>query len=136
MSGTESTGCRSQSPDAPEDSCLQESRLLLEGFVIEVLELMARRSGPGSAGGDEDLDRIVDQALERYLADRESAPPGWACLRLPESDSCGGAPPHTVDLDDSRRAEMRAEAERQRVPLETLVAHAVMYAWAAEREAR
>lgn len=99
----------------------------LRGFTIDVLDSLVPRP-------DWRPDDIVEKAVGHYLGERTLEPPGWACLPLPEDAADAGQEERTrtIELDDGTIAELRAEAVAQGVSLEALVAHAVMYLWAAQ----
>lgn len=99
----------------------------LGGFALDVLDAAASAKGWSP-------EQTVERAIRAYLDDRELRPPGWACLPLPErgADQIGG-PTVEVGLPDGSGEDISAEAEAQGVALTEVVAHALMYFWAAER---
>lgn len=100
---------------------------MLGGFALDVLDAAASSKGWSS-------EQTVERAIRAYLDDRELRPPGWACLPLPERDSDQvGRPAVEVDLPDDNWEDITTEAEAQGVALTEVVAHALMYFWAAER---
>lgn len=104
------------------------SAVTLSGFSLDVLDAAAPAE-------DWSPRETVELALRRYLADRKLRPPGWTCLPLPEGDGDRSESPRSVavELDGPTMQAIADEAERQAVSIETLVTHAVMYLWAAER---
>lgn len=100
---------------------------MLGGFALDVLDAAASSKGWSP-------EQTVERAIRAYLDDRELRPPGWACLPLPERDSNRvGGPAVEVGLPDGSGEDISAEAEAQGVALAEVVAHALMYFWAAER---
>jgi hypothetical protein len=100
---------------------------MLSGFALDVLDAAASSKGWAS-------EQTVERAIRAYLDDRELRPPGWACLPLPERDSDqAGGRTIKVGLTDGSGDDIAAEAEAQGVALAEIVAHALMYFWAAER---
>lgn len=97
---------------------------MLGGFALDVLDAAACSKGWSP-------EQTVERAIRAYLDDRELRPPGWACLPLPEGDS--GDPTVRVGLPGDGGEDIVAEAEAQGVALGEVVAHALMYFWAAER---
>jgi hypothetical protein len=100
----------------------------LTGFSLDVLDAVA-------PGGDWNPEGTVERAVRRYLDDRALRPPGWACLPLPEPGDRddAGRPAIDVAIDDSTLSAISKEALTQKVSLEAIVTHAVMYLWASER---
>lgn len=99
----------------------------LTGFSLDVLDAVA-------PGGDWSPEETVERAARRYLDARALRPPGWACLPLPERDGDRtGRPAIEIAIDDSTLRAISEEAESQKVSLEVIVTHAVMYLWASER---
>jgi hypothetical protein len=99
---------------------------VLGGFALDVLDAAASSKGWSP-------EQTVESAIRAYLDDRELRPPGWACLPLPERDSDQvGGPTVEVELPDGSGDDIAAEAEAQGVALAEVVAHALMYFWAAE----
>jgi hypothetical protein len=103
------------------------SSITLKGFSLEVL-------GAAAPAEDWPVVKTVQRAVRRYLGDRVLRPPGWACLPLPEQDFGRGDSALEIDLDEATAKAIEAEAEAQGVSLEAVVAHAVMYLWASERQ--
>lgn len=101
------------------------SAVTLTGFSLDVLDAAA-------PSGDWSPEETVERAVRQYLDARALRPPGWACLPLPERDRAGRS---TIDvaMDDSTLRAISGEAELQKVSLEAIVTHAVMYLWASER---
>jgi hypothetical protein len=100
---------------------------MLGGFALDVLDAAASSKGWSS-------EQAVERAIRAYLDDRELRPPGWACLPLPERDSDqAGSRTIEVGLADSGGEDIAAEAKAQGVTVAEIVAHALMYFWAAER---
>jgi hypothetical protein len=100
---------------------------MLGGFALDVLDAAASSKGWSP-------EQTVERAIRAYLDDRELRPPGWACLPLPERDSGQmGGRTIEVGLADGSGEDIAAEAEAQGVALAEVVAHALMYFWAAER---
>lgn len=99
---------------------------MLGGFALDVLDAAASSRGWSP-------EQTVEHAIRAYLDDRELRPPGWACLPLPERDSNQVEATVEVGLPGGSGEEISAEAEAQGVALAELVAHALMYFWAAER---
>lgn len=100
---------------------------MLGGFALEVLDAAVSSKGWSS-------EQTVERAIRAYLDDRELRPPGWACLPLSErdSDQVGGRTIE-VGLAGGSGEDIAREAEAQGVALAEVVAHALMYFWAAER---
>lgn len=105
----------------------------LGGFALDVLDAAASAKGWSP-------EQTVERAIRAYLDDRELRPPGWACLPLPERDADQVGGPTKVEvgllevgLPDGSGEDISAEAEAQGVTLAEVVAHALMYFWAAER---
>jgi hypothetical protein len=98
----------------------------LGGFALDVLDAAASTKGWPP-------EQTVERAVRAYLDDRELRPPGWACLPLPERGA-GQVGGRTVELGlpDGSGEDIAAEAEAQGVALAEVVAHALMYFWAAE----
>ena len=94
-------------------------KLALDDFGRATLEGEAARYSvePGE---------LVSHAVDYYLADRDSGRPA---LRVPRFERSATAAPLELDVELDARAwdEAEAEATRQRVPLERLLEHAVMY---------
>jgi hypothetical protein len=100
---------------------------MLSGFALDVLEAATSSKGWSP-------EQTVERAIRAYLRDRDLRPPGWACLPLPERDSDQDERPAVeVGLSDGSGEDISAEAEAQGVALAEVVAHALMYFWAAER---
>jgi hypothetical protein len=101
----------------------------LGGFALDVLDAAACSKGWSP-------EQTVERAIRAYLDDRELHPPGWACLPLPEGESSQAEGPTVeVGLPEGKWEDISAEAEAQGVALAEVVAHALMYFWAAERPA-
>jgi hypothetical protein len=101
---------------------------MLGGFALDVLDAAASSKGWSA-------EETVEHAIRAYLDDRQLRPPGWACLPLPErgdADQAGGSTVE-VELPDDSAEDISAEAGAQGVALAEVVAHALMYFWAAER---
>ncbi|HEX4463842.1 MAG TPA: hypothetical protein VH042_04290 [Solirubrobacterales bacterium] len=99
---------------------------MLGGFALDVLDAATSSKGWSP-------EQTVERAIRAYLDDRELRPPGWACLPLPERESNRvGGPTVEVGLPDGSREDIAAEAEAQGVALAEVVAHVLMYFWAAE----
>ncbi len=124
-------GSESASEDAAQARLGPNDRVFrLEGFSLEVLDAMAADHGgrPEAA---------LEAAVRRYLADRTLRPPGWRCLQLPERQAglWEGANSVTITLDEETLGDLDNEAAAQQVSCTALAAHALMYAWSAERAA-
>jgi hypothetical protein len=101
---------------------------MLGGFALDVLDAAASSKGWSA-------EETVGRAVRAYLDDRQLRPPGWACLPLPERgnvDQAGGSTAE-VELPDGSAEDISAEAGAQGVAQAEVVAHALMYFWAAER---
>ena len=102
---------------------------VLSGFALDVLGAAASSKGWSP-------EQTVERAIRAYLEDRELRPPGWACLSLPEPASDQVEEPTLeVGLPAGSEEDISAEAKAQGVSLTEVVAHALMYFWAAERPA-
>lgn len=77
-------------------------------------------------------DEATERAVRAYLADSKLRPPGWRVPVELES-STAAAEAIEVRIDPEALAAIAAEAARQGVRTETLLGHAVMYTWTAER---
>jgi hypothetical protein len=96
----------------------------LRGFSLDVLVQLSP--------SESDPKETVKAAVRRYLEDRTLRPPGWTCLPLPE-ESPDDEQSVEIELDEALLKELVAEAVAQKVSLDALVSHAVMYASAAPR---
>ncbi|MET0558968.1 MAG: hypothetical protein ABW065_09905 [Solirubrobacterales bacterium] len=94
----------------------------MEGFAVEVLAALTAEG--------EGADEVAERAVQVYISDAAVQPPGWRVpveLEAPAEDSV------EVRLDEDSVAAIEAEAGAQGVRPATILGHAVMYLWAAER---
>jgi hypothetical protein len=96
----------------------------LVGFAVDVLDALVE-----DVDGD---DAAAERAVRHYLEDSRLRPPGWSSPKELESEPEAGQSCE-VHLEAASLEAIAAEAAAQGVRLETLVGHAVMYLWAAER---
>jgi hypothetical protein len=107
---------------------MTNSGIRLSGFSLDVLDSAAPSQ-------DWPAEETVERAVEHYLADRKLRPPGWLCLPLPEPQSEDRTRPAVqVNLAEPLLREIVEEAATQRVSIDVLVRHAVMYLWVAQRQ--
>lgn len=97
---------------------LKNVTLHFDRFGLDALERLAsrREDSPGA---------VVRTAAVYYLADRESARPGWRAprfIREPQSLSTG-----EFDVDDETWLALECEAERQGIATGQLAEHAFLY---------
>lgn len=96
----------------------------LVGFAVDVLDALAEDA--------EGSDAAAERAVRHYMEDSRLRPPGWSSPKELEPESDAGRS-REVHLEAASLEAIAAEATAQGVRLETLVGHAVMYLWAAER---
>jgi hypothetical protein len=94
--------------------------LSLDEFGASALEEHAERYSMSPA-------ELASRAARYYLSDRDSGRMALRVPRLPTGASESPVLRLTVDLDDESWRELAAEAKRQDVSVEALLAHAVMY---------
>lgn len=76
------------------------------------------------------LSRDLAQAIRYYLTDRDSGRIGWEYPSFLAQDGHGPARQVSLEIDAATWSEFAAEAERQRVPAEQLLQHALLYLFA------
>lgn len=94
------------------------------GFTVDVLDALVDDADGGDA--------VAERAVRHYLEDSRLRPPGWSSPKELESEVVGERS-REVHLEAASLEAIAAEATAQGVQVETLVGHAVMYLWAAER---
>jgi len=119
--GTERMLLMGERPSRSASRGTRSAIVAMGGFCREVCEAAASRSGRS-------LDDAGADAVRRYLSDRATRPSGWACPGfLPEGDDEDAAEVR-IELDAESWDLLAREADRQRVAVEQLVRHAILYA--------
>jgi hypothetical protein len=93
-------------------------RLRLDRFGQDALEDYVRGTGGSHAGA-------LHAAVRYYLDDEDSGRIAWRVPKLAREAELGCA--LDIELDDDVRAELELEARHQRVTVDLLAAHAVIY---------
>jgi hypothetical protein len=102
---------------------LRVQRLLtlsLDEFGASTLEAEAERYSVSTTG-------LARHAVHYYLSDLDSGRMALRVPRLPQAGPRGPALELALDLDADSWNELDREAERQEVPLERLLEHAIVY---------